>query len=445
MQAGPAALNVTALPDQIGYILATIRHVESRGIYDLPPNRGRASGAYQYITSTWANHAGHPHAYLAPPWVQDERAAADVLSILARFGNDVSMIPVIWYFPAAVADPALLDTVPKPEAGNVLTIREYQRRWLQVFAFVSGGPIPPITSGVPPGLESLSGMPPDVPEAGPDSPISLAFPVLGPVTLAPPEECERACDDATSTVVIFGRTMQPVLAAADGVVTAVQPADPVNGDVRLMITDTQGFTYRYSGLNDDTPGTNDGIAPLRLRFSTAVEVGNTVRAGQIIGFMGNSDPVPTEHGEHFLADGHHVWPHLRFGVTDANGDAVDAYGPLVDAVFRQSCTVGIGQWSVSATTAGPTGIGSSVATMAERGGGWTILPSGEVHAIGEAALIHPTAACQWAPDEAYGPGARGSADVPEGFHDEVVLPVGLWLTALKDGGEVRPGAPLRRG
>jgi murein DD-endopeptidase MepM/ murein hydrolase activator NlpD len=168
------------------------------------------------------------------------------------------------------------------------------------------------------------------------APLSLAFPVLGPVTIG---------DDVSDSVVIFGLTMQPVLAAADGVVTAVQPSDPVSGDVRVMITDERGVTYRYSGLNDDTPGTDDGDAPLRLRVSTIVEVGATVRAGQIIGFIGNSDPVPTG-GETFLDDGTSVWPHLRFGITGANGEALDAYGPLIDAVFRQSCTVGIGQWSI---------------------------------------------------------------------------------------------------
>jgi murein DD-endopeptidase MepM/ murein hydrolase activator NlpD len=429
-----AALNVIAYPGQLGHILATIRYLESGGRYDAPPNRGRASGAYQYITSTWNNHAGYSHAYLAPPWVQDERAAADVLAILDRFGNDVSMVPIIWYFPAAVADPLLLDTVPKPQFGNVLTIREYQARWLQVFAFISGGPIPPSTFGVPPGLEALSGMPPLLPPPTDDGPLSLAFPVLGPVTIG---------DDVSDSVVIFGLTMQPVLAAADGVVTAVQPSDPVSGDVRVMITDERGVTYRYSGLNDDTPGTDDGDAPLRLRVSTIVEVGATVRAGQIIGFIGNSDPVPTG-GETFLADDTPVWPHLRFGITGANGEVLDAYGPLIDAVFRQSCSVGIGQWSTNSSS-DATGIDRTIAMPADGGGGWSILPSGAVHAVGEAALVYPTEGCGWAPEEPYGPGALGSADVPEGFDDPIVLPIALWIAALKDGGEVRLGAPLRRG
>ena len=75
--------------------------MESRGNYTAPPNKGNASGAYQFIASTWNGHGGYSHAYLAPPWVQDERAAIDVNRFLAQWHNDVSMIPVMWYYPRA--------------------------------------------------------------------------------------------------------------------------------------------------------------------------------------------------------------------------------------------------------------------------------------------------------------------------------------------------------
>lgn len=443
----PAALDIRVLPAQVQFILATIRYLESGGNYDAPPNKGRASGAYQYIPSTWANHGGFEHAYLAPPWVQDERAAADVLAILARFGNDVSMVPIIWYYPFAATDPALLDIVPKPHLGNRLTVREYQTRWLQIFAFISGGPIPISWYGLPEGLELLTGIPPIVPsrldEDGAAS-VSIAFPVLGPVAMSPPEPCEEGCDLAPQSVVLYGRSLQPVLAAADGVITVAQPGDLVSGDVRLMITDVDGFSYRYSGLNADQPGTDDGLAPRALRFTSLVDVGRTVRAGQIVGFMGTSDPISTDGDHRFVDDDEPVWPHLRFAITDPNGAPVDAWAPLVDAVFRQSCTVGIGQWS-TAPWFYPSGIDEAIEVAIDDDGGWQILPSGVVHAVGDAALVYPTDGCQWTPELPYGPGARGSADVPEGFYDEIELPLVHWIAALKDAGEVRPGAPIRRG
>ena len=54
-----------------------------------------------------------------------------------------------------------MDIVPVPSAGNVLTVREYQQRWLGVWAFLSGQPIPrQLTLG-----EALGrfGIPPELP------------------------------------------------------------------------------------------------------------------------------------------------------------------------------------------------------------------------------------------------------------------------------------------
>ena len=117
---------------ELALILDTIRTVESGGDYTAPPNRGGASGAYQYIDSTWDGSGGYESAYLAPPEVQDARAASDVQAVLADFG-DVAFVPVVWYWPRAATDPSQLDIVPMPGAGNRLTVREYQTHWLSMY------------------------------------------------------------------------------------------------------------------------------------------------------------------------------------------------------------------------------------------------------------------------------------------------------------------------
>lgn len=117
---------------ELAAILETIRTIESGGDYRTPKNRGGASGAYQYIDSTWDDYEGYPSAYLAPPEIQDARAATDVQSILAKYG-DVAFVPVVWYWPRAADDPGQLDIVPMPAAGNRLTVREYQQRWLATY------------------------------------------------------------------------------------------------------------------------------------------------------------------------------------------------------------------------------------------------------------------------------------------------------------------------
>jgi hypothetical protein len=224
------------------------------------------------------------------------------------------------------------------------------------------------------------------------------------------------------------------------VVTDVELADPVTGEVSVTVTDVQGRSYRYAGLNDDTRGTDDGAAPEHLRVTALARVGGTVRAGQVIGLLGDTDAVA-------LADGTGAWPHLRLTITDLAGVALDAEGAVVNALFRQSCTTGIGPWSVpprdGTTGRGATPIEPIKVAADDRGGAWTITATGQVTAVGDAALLNPNPGCQWRPDTAFGPGAGGNPAVPDGFWDPIELPVKVWIAAA-DGGDVRPTAPMRR-
>ena len=77
---------------------------------------------------------------------------------------------------------------------------------------------------------------------------------------------------------MYGQKLQPVLAAVDGVVTAVEHGDPVSGSVNLTLTDTAGRTFHYAGFNDDTPGTVDGRAEPSLRFTAPTRPSRASRA-----------------------------------------------------------------------------------------------------------------------------------------------------------------------
>ncbi len=448
-------------PGPIEDILATIRYLESRGRYDVPPNRGNASGAYQFIASTWQNYGGYPHAYLAPPYIQDERAAADVTKFLKQWGGDVTMVPLMWYYPRAATDPSLLDVVPLPSAGNVLTIREYQQRWLGILSTISGQPVPKLQTASD--AAAHLGVPPDPPDRDDDLP-SLAFPVLGPSRLAVPdcdeatlltgdgaEEISRAELDAaglcadTPPSIVFGVKLQPVLAATDGVVTDVrnEPDAPIS----VTITDTRGRSYHYAGFNDDTPGTNDGAAPDHLRLTALATIGTTVRAGQIIGFMGDTDPlpvgvrtdVPTD--ATVVIDADATAPHLRLTILDLDGTPIEAFGPVLDAQWNSTCRVGIGPWSVPArsTTAGATTIET---TDDDRriDSEWIITASGQVTASGWAAMINPHDECDWTPAIRFGAGAAGSDQVPSRWSDDIDLETGIWLelALAKDASAPRP-------
>ncbi len=462
--AAPTARNITVYPEQMQYILATIRYLESRGIYTIPPNRGNASGAYQFIGSTWNNYGGYAHAYLAPPHIQDERAASDVNKFLAQFDNDVSMIPVMWYLPAAARNPALMDVVPLPSAGNVLTIREYQTRWLGVFASISGKPIQLPQTG-PVDLSALAGFAPEVPLSSIESP-AISYPVLGPSRVAIPE-----CDDAVQIEVadndsgadsaatdgpsradneaaglctpqapgiVFGVKLQPVLVVADGVVTDVRNVD--GSAITVTVTDPNGTSYVYSGFNDDNPGTADGQAPDHLRLSALAAIGREVRAGQVIGFMGDTDPlpigvradVPTDATIEIDPDA--VAPHIRITMVDIAGNPIDAFGPMIDALFRQTCRVMIGQWSIPANGSDhePVTI-ETTDDDDEIDSEWVITADGRVTASGWGALVNPSESCGYAPNVAFGPGAGGADMGLVHWLDPIVLPTDVWIVlALQD-------------
>jgi hypothetical protein len=132
------------LPVELAVILATIRTLESGGDYTAAASASTASGAYQFLDSTWAGYGGYRRAIDAPPAVQDAKAAAWAAAILERNGGDIASVPVSWYIGhVPVGDE--WDAVPA-YPGNTLTPREYQRRWMEQYGALIGRPGTPVTN-----------------------------------------------------------------------------------------------------------------------------------------------------------------------------------------------------------------------------------------------------------------------------------------------------------
>ena len=421
--AGPA-LGIK-VPKHVGDILLTIRTIESGGNYTIPKNRGGASGAYQYIDSTWNNYKGYPSAYLAPPEIQDERALAHVNAILWNWKGDVSMVPVIWYYPRAASDPVLMDQVPKPWAGNRLTVREYQMRWLDVLQFITGAPLGYRLALLPPELRFLTGIPPELPLSL-STLGAIAYPVLGKSLVAPPAPCQDICDNGTDAVV-YGQKMQPILAVMSGVVTAVEESDPVAGSVTVTITDALGRTYHYSGFNDDTPGTADGAAIRPYRLTVLAQVGTQVRAGQVIGFMGDTDPMPSN--ESFGIGDEAVWPHLRLSIYDQDGTKLNADSLVAIAQRRQACHVVIGPWSLPPDRSLRDLDLDDAVTEPILSGSWTVHGDGTLTATGKSAQIVPPEGCTWSPTETFGFAAKGGTPKLD-WGVPIEVPAQFWVKGL---------------
>ena len=126
---------------EVQTILATIRRLESGDDYTAQAAGSTASGAYQFIDSTWGNFQGYARAADAPPEVQDAKAAEMVQHTLDTNEGNVATVPVIWYIGhVPPASSPRWDQVPVPQAGNTLTPREYQARWIDTYQQLLAGP-----------------------------------------------------------------------------------------------------------------------------------------------------------------------------------------------------------------------------------------------------------------------------------------------------------------
>lgn len=86
-----ATPSTTTGSDTSGLTIDSVMHgimeQESRGNYQAQSATETASGAYQYIDSTWGDYQGYAHAKDAPPAVQDQKMREDLEREYQRLGD----------------------------------------------------------------------------------------------------------------------------------------------------------------------------------------------------------------------------------------------------------------------------------------------------------------------------------------------------------------------
>ena len=146
----------------------------------------------------------------------------------------------------------------------------------------------------------------------------LVFPILGAGDIGSPFGAPR--DGGARRHLgndLFAPHLQPVVAAADGVVSHIAGDTGISG-YRVHIRHDDGWSTLYIHLNNDTAGTDDrngfGVRP-------DLREGDRVAAGEVIGWVGDSGNA--ENTPH----------HLHFELRDPSGDSVDPK-PSLEAAER---------------------------------------------------------------------------------------------------------------
>jgi hypothetical protein len=158
----------------------------------------------------------------------------------------------------------------------------------------------------------------------PDEIYPLLFPVGGQNNWTDTWGAPRSDGRTHEGTDIFADKGTPVLAAADGVITRI--ADGERAGRYIKITHDDGWSSYYLHLNNDTPGTDDGLLNQTL---DGIAVGVRVSAGDVIdvvGDSGNAEETPSHlHLELHRPDGTPInpAPHLAAANIGEVGDVPD--------------------------------------------------------------------------------------------------------------------------
>lgn len=159
---------------------------------------------------------------------------------------------------------------------------------------------------------------------------NMIFPVLGDIRYSNDFGAPRV-GHTHAGIDVMGYKHEPLLAAVDGLVRFVAYPEPYYG-YSIFLEDEDGYEYWYLHINNDNPGTDDGLGGGINAYAPDIVRGNPVVAGQTIGYMGDSgnaeSTVDHLHFEIHQPDGTVINPFLSLQVATRIGYSVP--GPKLD-------------------------------------------------------------------------------------------------------------------
>lgn len=132
------------------------------------------------------------------------------------------------------------------------------------------------------------------------------FPVIGSSSFSNDYAAPRF-NGQHKAIDIIAKKGQKIVSVKDGTVASVIFDDPPETQGHMLkILGKDGYCYWYLHMNNDNPGTDDGLSGPMGAFAADMEVGNPVKRGQLLGWVGDS------------GNSENTVPHLHFEVVKAN-------------------------------------------------------------------------------------------------------------------------------
>lgn len=148
-------------------------------------------------------------------------------------------------------------------------------------------------------------------------PKGLLFPLIGAGTFSNDFNSARSDGPHNATDIIAPKGTK-IVAAVAGTVTYMPLSQPSWGYM-VTVKDADGFKYDYIHINNDNPGTDDGLGGPFYAYAPDVGVGRQVERGQFIGYVGDS------------GNAENTVSHLHFEITAPDGSKVNPYPYLLEA------------------------------------------------------------------------------------------------------------------
>ncbi|MEZ5254100.1 MAG: M23 family metallopeptidase [Microthrixaceae bacterium] len=204
------------------------------------------------------------------------------------------------------------------------------------------------------------------------------------------------------------------IAVVDGTITQIKHSNDGLAGNQLRLTGDNGWTYYYIHLNNDTPGTDDGANRYDQAFVDGIRVGQRVRAGEPVGFVGDSGNAES------------TAPHLHFEAHHPTLGVVNSYSYLKAApvwMRDTSSTRTFGSLdSVSSTAANTISVaGWALAPGTDDAAGYSVYLNGNPAYNAKASTPRPDVAAVY---PTYGPNHGFAATIPgvvSGQHEVCVV------------------------